>query len=93
MKEDTSIDNQGNRNGGENVYSDYAGYNQLNTNNDQENRRQDYDDFRQAVLDKVNSVVTSQNGILQITMDEELMHGATIEITYDMTVTNIGETD
>ena len=93
FKEYTDIDNQGNRNGAENVYSDYAGYEELNTNNDQDERRQDYDDFRTAVLDRVNSVVTRENGILQITMDEELMHGTTIEITYDMTVTNIGEED
>ena len=80
MKEDvTEYDNVGPNvnNGAENVYSDYTRY----------------DDFRTAVVEKVNSVVSRQNGILQITMDEELMHGATIEITYDVTVTNMGEVD
>ncbi len=32
-------------------------------------------------------------GLIQLTMDEELMHGATIEITYRVTVTNVGEVD
>ena len=96
MKENsgTDIDENEDRNGAENIYSDYATrYNQLDTNNDQENRINDYDKFRKAVQKKVNSVVSRQNGILQVTMDEELMHGATIEITYNVTVTNIGEED
>ena len=32
-------------------------------------------------------------GLIQLSMDEELMHGATIEITYQITVTNVGEVD
>ena len=32
-------------------------------------------------------------GIVQLSMDEELMHGATIKISYKITVTNIGEVD
>ncbi len=93
MKTDTFIDNQGNRNGGQNVYSDYAGYNDLNSNNDQTNRIQDYNDFRNKVLDRIDTLVTQEKGLIQPTMDQELMHGATIQITYDVTVTNMGEVD
>lgn len=32
-------------------------------------------------------------GLIQLSMDEELMHGATIEITYQITITNVGEVD
>lgn len=32
-------------------------------------------------------------GLIQLTMDEELMHGATIQVTYAITVANIGEVD
>ena len=32
-------------------------------------------------------------GFAQLTMDEELMHGATIKISYEIKVTNIGEVD
>lgn len=34
-----------------------------------------------------------KNGLIQITMDSELMHGATIQISYKLTVKNVGETD
>lgn len=44
--------------------------------------------------DKVTSLVLNKNkGLIQVTMDEELMHGATIQITYDFKVTNVGEVD
>ncbi len=32
-------------------------------------------------------------GLVQLSMDEELMHGATIKISYKVTVTNVGEVD
>ena len=32
-------------------------------------------------------------GLVQLTMDEELMHGATIKVDYDVTITNVGEVD
>ena len=32
-------------------------------------------------------------GLIQMTMDKELMHGASIKITYKITVTNVGEVD
>jgi len=31
--------------------------------------------------------------LIQLSMDEELMHGATLEITYQVTVNNVGEVD
>lgn len=34
-----------------------------------------------------------QYGLIQLSMDEELMHGATIKISYKITVTNVGEVD
>ena len=32
-------------------------------------------------------------GLIQLTMDEEIMHGATIKLDYDVTVKNIGDAD
>ena len=52
-----------------------------------------YDKFRDMVQTHVNSLVNNDKGLMVITMDEEVMHGATIQITYDMTVTNVGEVD
>lgn len=44
--------------------------------------------------EEVNSIVLhKEKGLIQVTMDEELMHGATIQITYDFKVTNVGEVD
>ena len=40
-----------------------------------------------------NIVSTTDKGLIQLTMDEELMHGATIQITYKIKVTNVGEVD
>ena len=34
-----------------------------------------------------------QYGLIQLSMDEELMHGATIKVSYKITVTNVGEVD
>lgn len=36
---------------------------------------------------------TADKGLVQLTMDEELMHGATITISYKVKVTNVGEVD
>ncbi len=36
---------------------------------------------------------TGSNGLIQAIMDEEIMHGAVIEITYKLNVKNVGETD
>lgn len=35
----------------------------------------------------------TDNGLITVTMDDELMHGATIQISYELTVTNVGEVD
>ena len=40
-----------------------------------------------------NLVTGTDKGIIQLTMDEELMHGATIQVTYTVKVTNVGEVD
>src|SRR5699024_6354189 len=53
---------------------------------------------RYSYREEVNKLITGlygsgQNGLIQATMDEELMHGATIQISYQLTVTNVGETD
>ena len=40
-----------------------------------------------------NDVAKTDKGLIQLTMDEELMHGATIQITYTVKITNVGETD
>lgn len=79
MKKVTTYDNVGPRvrNGSENVYSDYTRYK----------------DLRNYILNNIATIANSQNGLIQATMDEELMHGATVQILYDITVTNIGEVD
>ena len=44
--------------------------------------------------DGVNDIVRmTDKGLIQLTMDEELMHGATIQITYTIKITNVGEVD
>ena len=79
MKKETKYDNIGPKvqNGSENVYSDYTRYK----------------DLRDYILNNVKTIATSQNGLIQATMDDEIMHGATIQILYDIAVTNIGEID
>lgn len=57
------------------------------------------ENHRYAYRTKVNELVngkfsgTGDNGLISATMDEELMHGATITITYELKIKNIGETD
>lgn len=49
---------------------------------------------RYSYREKVNNIVAkTDRGLIQITMDEEIMHGSTIEITYKLKVTNVGEVD
>ena len=49
---------------------------------------------RYSYRDEVNKLVkNADKGLVQLTMDEELMHGATIEVTYRIKVTNDGEVD
>ncbi|MCI9177822.1 MAG: hypothetical protein HFJ28_04545 [Clostridia bacterium] len=79
-KETTTYDTVGpnvKTNSAKNAYSDYTRY----------------DDFRNAINERIESIVTKQKGLIQATMDEELMHGSTIQITYDFKVTNVGEVD
>ena len=53
-----------------------------------------YDDLRNTILKNVQKYSKDgNNGLIQPTMDKELTHGATIQITYDITVKNIGEVD
>lgn len=44
-------------------------------------------------LQNIRNKNASKFGLVQLTMDEELMHGATIEITYQVGLTNVGEVD
>ncbi len=44
-------------------------------------------------LQNIRNKNASKSGLVQLTLDEELMHGATIQITYQITVSNIGEVD
>ena len=49
---------------------------------------------RYSYRTEIDKIVSGKDsGIIQLTMDEELMHGATIQITYKVKVTNVGETD
>ena len=44
----------------------------------------------------LNPIVRSKaasKGKVQLTMDQEVMHGATLQITYAITVANVGEVD
>ena len=45
------------------------------------------------IRNNANNNPDVQFGFAQLSMDEELMHGATIKISYKITVTNIGEVD
>ena len=52
--------------------------------------------FTKNPMDAIRAIDASpeaQFGLIQMSMDEELMHGATIKISYKITVTNIGEVD
>ena len=49
---------------------------------------------RYSFRDEIEGIIQSTDkGLIQLTMDEELMHGATIQITYEIKITNVGETD
>lgn len=51
--------------------------------------------YKTDLLNLINKTLYKggKNGLIQITMDSELMHGATIQITYDLTIRNVGEVD
>ena len=44
-------------------------------------------------MDRIRTRNMAKFGLVQLTMDEELMHGATIKIDYKVTIRNIGEVD
>ena len=69
----------------------YPEYYQESKNNHNYNRYS----YRAEVDKLVNSLYgnNKRNGLIQATMDEEIMHGATITISYNLVVKNIGETD
>lgn len=46
-----------------------------------------------ASLENIRKQNADKFGFIQLNMDEELMHGATIKISYKMTVQNVGEVD
>lgn len=50
-------------------------------------------EISQIISEIYNGLASNGNGLINITMDNELMHGATITISYELTVTNVGETD
>ena len=49
--------------------------------------------YAKGILTQIRNSNAKKSGLVQLSMDEELMHGATIQITYKLTVTNVGETD
>lgn len=52
--------------------------------------------YRNEITKLINNKIfdsSHNNGLIQITMDDELMHGATIRVTYELTVANVGEVD
>ncbi len=46
-----------------------------------------------STITAIRNLNSSKFGLIQLTMDEELMHGATIKISYNITVRNVGEAD
>ena len=49
---------------------------------------------RYSFRDEIANIVEdTDRGLIQLTMDEELMHGATIQVTYTIKITNVGEVD
>lgn len=79
------------------IWKDHTEYN-LASKKDSKGKYEEYygdnGKNRYSYRTKVNELVNkSDKGLVQLTMDEELMHGATIEITYKVKVTNVGEVD
>ena len=69
----------------------YNEYYSNSKNNQKYNRYSYKSDIQKNIID--NKYSGGRNGLIQITMDSELMHGATIQISYKLTVKNVGETD
>lgn len=51
------------------------------------------DSSKFGTISNIRQQHASKFGLIQLSMDEELMHGATIKISYQITVTNVGEVD
>lgn len=51
------------------------------------------DESKFGTIENIRTKNASKFGLVQLTMDEELMHGATVEVTYRITVSNVGEVD
>ena len=77
-------------------YNVIAGMNNEKYNEFYDKSKSDSKYNRYSYKTDINDIVTktsSNNGLIQITMDSELMHGAKIQISYKLNVKNIGETD
>ena len=48
---------------------------------------------KNGIYDKKPTIGSNAKGLVQLSMDEEIMHGATIQITYKIKVKNVGEVD
>lgn len=54
----------------------------------------DKNKHRYSYREQIDKIMNkTDRGLIQLTMDEELMHGATIQVTYKLKVTNVGEVD
>jgi hypothetical protein len=51
------------------------------------------DSSKFGTISNIRQQHATKFGLIQLSMDEELMHGATIKISYQITVTNVGEVD
>ena len=52
------------------------------------------DKHRYSFREEIDKDVSgTDKGLIQLTMDQEIMHGATIQVTYTIKITNVGETD
>lgn len=79
------------------IWKDHTEYN-LGSKKDSKGKYKEYygenGKNRYSYREEVDKLVSkSDKGLIQLTMDEELMHGATIEISYKVKVTNVGEVD
>ena len=72
----------------DNKYKDYYKENQEGK---KYNRYSYKADLQKLIVDTLYK--GGKNGLIQVTMDSELMHGATVQITYELKVTNVGEID
>ena len=51
------------------------------------------DESKFGSIERIRQNNANKFGVVQLSMDEELMHGATIQITYKISAINVGETD